>query len=111
MKAKGLFHRVPGAFSNVVTVSALLAIWTPGPSFAQSTFTWNGGGADNNWNTGGNWGGTAPTTPQANLHFAGTTRPINTNNLGSFASGFRIFLDSGASAFTLRGNEIKFFDF
>src|SRR5262245_40259603 len=64
---------------------------------AQGTFTWTGGGANDNWNTGGNWGGTAPTTPQNNLHFAGSTRTLNTNNLGSFASGFRIFLDSGAS--------------
>ena len=24
--------------------------------------TWSGGGADNNWSTGGNWGGTAPTS-------------------------------------------------
>src|SRR5437773_10573336 len=78
---------------------------------AQSSFTWNGGGTDNNWTTAANWGGTAPGSPQAILNFAGSTKTSNTNNFSAGSAGYRILFNSGASSFTLGGNGIKFFDF
>jgi len=92
---------------GVFAAIALSALPLPG----QDTFTWTGAGGDDNWSTAGNWGGSAPDTPQKNLHFAGSTRLTPNNNLSSYGSGFRIFFNSGASSFTLNGNPIKFFDF
>ena len=44
--------------------------------------TWSGGGADNNWSTAANWGGTAPVSADS-LIFAGTQRTTNLNNIAS----------------------------
>jgi autotransporter-associated beta strand protein len=71
-----------------------------------TTATWTGGGADNNWMTANNWGGTAP-VPNLILNFGGTTQTNNNNN---FAAGTQFngmqFL-SGAGAFVLGGNSIN----
>lgn len=75
---------------------------------AQSSHTWTGGGGDNNWSTAANWSGGAPDGNDI-INFAGTTRLNNTNNLT--IAGFRLFFNSGAGAFTLSGNSIRFFDF
>lgn len=46
--------------------------------------TWNGGGADNNWSTGGNWGGTAPTAGDT-VTFNGTsTKNCTVDNIATF---------------------------
>jgi len=95
--------------------SALLAAWlTLGfalPALAQFSETWDGGGGDNNWTTGQNWADdSAPASPQGNLNFAGSTRLTPNNNFAAYSGGFRIFFNSGAGAFTLNGNPIKFFD-
>jgi hypothetical protein len=66
---------------------------------------WNGGGADSNWSTGGNWGGTAPTSPVA-LTFGGTTRLTNTNNMAADTVFGGIQFNSTAGAFVLGGNAI-----
>ncbi|MBV9008708.1 MAG: hypothetical protein JO354_05990 [Verrucomicrobia bacterium] len=80
--------------------------------YAQTSYTWTGGGGNNNWSTGGNWsGGNAPPNPQAILHFAGTTNTNTNNNLGAYGSGFQIYFDSGAGAFTLNGNPINFYNY
>src|SRR5437016_3556592 len=50
-------------------------------------FTWNGGGTDGNWTTGGNWGGIAPGSPQNNLDFAGNTRNVLNFGPASVISG------------------------
>jgi hypothetical protein len=62
----------------LVCVAAVLAVAVPATGEAQTTFTWNGGGADNNWTTAANWGGTAPVADDL-LVFSGATRPSNTN--------------------------------
>jgi fibronectin-binding autotransporter adhesin len=68
-----------------------------------ATGVWNGGGADNNWSTAGNWNG-LPIFPTA-LTFAGSTRLVNTNdNTGITVDG--IAFDSAAGAFVLDGNDI-----
>jgi autotransporter-associated beta strand protein len=68
-----------------------------------SFLTWNGGGGNNNWSTGGDWvGGTAPVTGAGNtqkVDFTGSTRlsPAMNNNYSVNAVKF----DTSASAFTI----------
>ena len=67
--------------------------------------TWNGGGTDNNWSIGDNWGGTAPVAGDA-LFFGGSARPSNNNDLTVGTPIAGLTFNSGASAFTLAGNSI-----
>jgi fibronectin-binding autotransporter adhesin len=94
-----------------LTLIALALALIPLQGLAQSSFTWNGGGGDNLWTTGGNWGGTAPGSPQAFLNFDGSTRTSNSNNFAVGSAGFQIYFKNTASTFTLNGNSINFFDF
>src|SRR5215216_4908151 len=64
--------------------------------------TWTGGGADNNWTTAGNWGGTAPVADDA-LAFAGLLRLTNTNDFSTNVAFSGITFNAGAGAFTLNG--------
>ncbi len=81
------------------------------PSQGQFNETWDGGGGDDNWTNGNNWAdNTAPGSPQGIINFAGATRLTPNNNFGGYASGYRIFFNSGASSFQLNGNPIKFAD-
>ncbi|MGC3958379.1 MAG: sulfatase-like hydrolase/transferase [Verrucomicrobiota bacterium] len=64
--------------------------------------TWNGGGADGNWGTGGNWGGTAPVNND-NLIFTGASQQNNTNNISNLTVGWMQFANGG---FTLNGNTL-----
>lgn len=75
-----------------------------------ATFTWNGGGSDNNWSTGNNWGGTAPSDAQNCLKFSGSTRTSSTNNFTAYAGGWQIIFTNSSSAFTLNGNQVKYYD-
>src|SRR5467141_3168752 len=92
-------------------LASLALAFAPQATLAQSSFTWNGGGGDNFWTTGGNWGGTAPDSPQAFLNFNGSTRTSNSNNFSAASAGFQIYFKNTASAFVLNGNNIAFFDF
>lgn len=68
-------------------------------------FTWNGGGADDNWTTGANWGGVAPGAAQT-LVFSGTNRPTPFNNNTAGWSVFGIRFQEDAGSFALSGNSI-----
>src|ERR1017187_4879482 len=69
---------------------------------------WNGGGTDNNMTTGDNWGGTAPTAGAATqLDFAGSTRTSPYNDFAANSAFGILYLDSGASAFSLSGNALN----
>ncbi len=61
-------HRM--GLRGVVTASALtvgVVALSAGVAFAgPSSFTWSGGGGDNNWSDGANWAGTAP-QPKASV--------------------------------------------
>ncbi|HXI71387.1 MAG TPA: hypothetical protein VNN22_13605, partial [Verrucomicrobiae bacterium] len=50
------------------------------PQVHAAVRTWSGAGADGNWSTAANWGGTAPVNGDL-LVFSGTTRPNNTNDI------------------------------
>jgi autotransporter-associated beta strand protein len=99
---------VTGAGGSVVTATARLTVLLspPGPK------TWNGGGADDNWGTAGNWGGTALNSAGDTAFFDGATRlsPVMDSSydvaaltFNSGASPFSISA-SGGSKLTLSGN-------
>jgi autotransporter-associated beta strand protein len=64
---------------------------------------WNGGGADSNWTTAANWGGTLPTST---LIFDGNTRLTNNNNFAANTIFSGIQFNSTAGAFVLGGNSV-----
>ena len=77
------------------------------PALAE---TWNGGGGDDNWTTGGNWvGGVAPASSNTtDTILAGTTRltpVVDTNNPWVLHS---LTFNSGSGAFSLSGNPLDF---
>ena len=70
-------------------------------------FTWTGGGGDNNWSTGANWGSASGPTANDELNFAGTTRPSSVNNLADGTTFGDIgFLNSTNTNFSLSGSQI-----
>jgi len=96
---------------RIISVLTLGILVAPSVALGQSSYTWNGAGADNNWSTGGNWGGSGPSSPQAYLNFAGTTRTTSNNNFANGSAGFQIYFNSGAGAYTLTGNAINFYNY
>ena len=72
---------------------------------AQAANIWDGGGADDNWNTAANWDDNAVPTFPVGLNFGGTTRLAPNNDLSSLTVNGLTF-DSGAGAFVLGGNAI-----
>jgi len=88
------------------TLALLLAGFAPGRIRAADKI-WDGGGADNNWQTGANWDGNTPPSAGDPLFFGGTTRLNNTNNFtaGTLFNG--ITFNSPAGAFLLGGNQIS----
>ncbi len=83
-----------------VTYDDFSVTWISGPE--PKPRTWTGGGSDNYWSTGGNWGGTTPITGDP-LIFAGSGRPVNTNDLVGYVTPSVSFLDGG---FELYGNPV-----
>ena len=75
-----------------------------GPYVAATARTWTGGGADNNWTTPGNWGGTAPVAGDDLVFPGGAARLSNTNDFAA-ATSFNSITISG-TGYTLAGNAI-----
>ena len=75
-----------------------------GPYVAAASRTWTGGGADNNWTTAANWGGTAPVAGDDLVFPNGAARLSNTNNFAAGTS-FRSITISG-TGYTLSGNSV-----
>ncbi len=80
----------------------LLVILSPFTAQAQ---TWTGGGANDNWTTGANWGGTAPVAGNG-LIFGGTTRLGPVNDFAADTAFAGITFNNTAGAFVLTGNRI-----
>ncbi|MFH0954014.1 MAG: Ig-like domain repeat protein [Verrucomicrobiota bacterium] len=91
-------RRLQAALPSLALVAALLGI-----TAQADTHTWTGGGANNNWTNALNWGGAAPTNGDS-LVFDGNARLITTNNFAANTTFSNITFNSGAGAFTLRGN-------
>ncbi len=73
---------------------------------AAQTVTWNGGGADDNWETSANWTGGLPGSTST-LSFAGTTQTTSNNNNTAGSTFAAINFASGAGAFLLTGNNLS----
>jgi autotransporter-associated beta strand protein len=71
-----------------------------------TTAIWNGGGANNNWSTSGNWGGTA-LPANAPVVFAGTTQLTSNNDSTAGTEYGGITFNSGSGAFIVGGNAIS----
>jgi fibronectin-binding autotransporter adhesin len=72
-----------------------------------ASYTWDGGGADNNWSTSQNW--SADTVPAndgtATVYFGGTTK--TQVNVDTNQSVQQLVFNTGAGAFTLSGGQIS----
>src|SRR5256885_1746156 len=90
-------HWIP--ILSVVSVCLFLSA-----SASAATRTWTGGGADNNWGTAANWGGTFPVAGDDLVFPSGAARLSNTNNIAAGTS-FNSITISG-SGYTLAGNSI-----
>jgi len=82
-------------------------------SLQAATFTWNGAGTDNNWQTDANWnGGSKPSSDgSAALAFSGGTRTAAANNFDADTgfAGINLLNDASSgktAAFTLSGNRV-----
>ena len=89
---------------NRVLLVACVCAFGAAPLFAVNS-TWTGGGADDNWSTADNWGGTAFVAGNA-LVFNGTTRCTNVNDLAADTSIGGITFGSTAGLHALSGNRI-----
>ncbi|MDB6029359.1 MAG: autotransporter-associated beta strand repeat protein [Verrucomicrobiales bacterium] len=87
------FDQAPNT-TGTVYYDAFSVTWNSGPR------TWNGAGANGNWNNATNWGGAIPANGSA-LTFNGTTRPTNTNDLSNLLVPSLKFNNGG---FSLYGN-------
>jgi autotransporter-associated beta strand protein len=70
------------------------------------TYTWDGGGANNNWSTPDNWTLDVAPPAHAELVFAGSIRLTPSNDIAADTPFASIEFASGAGAFTLSGNRI-----
>ena len=99
--SKRLFQFSPTCVATVVSMAITGAV------HAQ---TWTGGGSDDLWGTGANWGGTAPSpSTTTDITFAGSTRLTPQNNYTAFNDFRSIYFATGASSFTINGNAIDLF--
>lgn len=86
---KALPHRFHRFIGLVFLLMAILPL-------EAATWTWDGGGADDNWNTQANWVGDVFTPVGGDdLIFTGTTRQNNNNNIGSVVYFRDITLQNG----------------
>jgi autotransporter-associated beta strand protein len=87
---------IAGNASATVYYDTFSVTWNSGPR------TWNGAGANGNWNNATNWGGAVPGSGSA-LIFNGTTRQTNTNDLIGLTVPWLEFNNDG---FVLSGNAL-----
>lgn len=89
--------------ARIAVLSGLVAAAGLRQIALATDYTWNGGGGDDLWGTGGNWvGGAAPFPSSTNsLIFSGSTRLTPQNNYGDGDDFFNITFDNTAGAFTI----------
>jgi fibronectin-binding autotransporter adhesin len=85
---------------SIPSLAAALSLFAFALPALAAEKTWSGAGADANWATGANWGGTAPVNTDS-LIFSGVTQQDNTNNISNLSVGATTFANGG---FTLNGN-------
>ena len=76
-----------------------------------ATYTWDGGGADNNWSTGANWNpdGSVPVSASnTTVQLDGITRTSPSQDIANpFVLNRLEFLNTGTAAFTLGGSQLQ----
>lgn len=92
------FSRHPMLTAAIATLLSAASVWADN--------NWDGGGADNNWNTAANWGADALPNWANAITFKGTTRLTANNNLTADAVVGGITFDGAAGPFVLSGNSI-----
>ena len=91
----------------LLPLAATTAFLGGGTAEAQ-TFTWDGGGANGNWQSSpGNWVGDTAPSPASALVFAGTTNLSTNNDYAANTEFSGITFATGAGAFTLAGNTLN----
>ena len=98
---------------NRCVVLAAFAVAFPVVSHAQTTWTWDGGGGADFFSHWNNWQGDSfngSGSSSDTLAFAGGTRLTPNNDLAAWADWKSILFNSGASSFTITGNQIDLFD-
>jgi fibronectin-binding autotransporter adhesin len=99
----------------LVAYIVVMVFWSAGRVRGQSSWTWSGSAA--NWNNNSSWStGTndcagSSSRPQGYLNFTGSANTTANNDYSADSGAFQIYFNSGASAFTLTGNQLKFYDY
>ncbi|WP_367874223.1 beta strand repeat-containing protein [Luteolibacter sp. Populi] len=93
-----------GGRAALLAAAASLSVITAASAAIK---TWDGAGADDNWQTGQNWNADAAPLPEDQLVFAGTVRPVPSNNFAAATAFNGISVSGNAAAFTLSGNAIS----
>lgn len=87
---------------------ALAALWLGAQSAFAATRTWSGAGANNNWSTAANWGGTAPLAGDDLVFPDGAARTAtNSNDLAWWTLFNSISLTGPAGGYNIAGNGIS----
>ena len=73
---------------------------------SPSVSRWSGGGANANWSTPANWGGTALAANDY-VEFVASAGISTTNDLAAGTQFGNVTFDAGAGAFTLNGNAVN----
>src|SRR4029077_8491314 len=102
--------------SSVLRFGALLAVLAISRYAEATTYTWTGGGGNDNWSTPGNWSAGVPVgIDTTDLVFGGNTNlgtlatPLNQNIANPFLLNSLTF-SAGGGPFFLGGNAFQFND-
>ncbi len=95
-----------GRLRVIPFVVAAVALTWAGSALAAIA-TWTGAGADANWMTAANWGGTAPSAGDDLVFPGGAARLTNTNNFPSGTNFNTITFNGASGGYTLNGNAIQ----
>ncbi len=99
---RAVIVHLPGSAGTLAAFLVLLACSTQ-----AGTSTWNGAGADANWNTVDNWDMLPAANDDLVFNGAATARPANTNDYPADTPFNSITFNSGDGAFNLNGNRIQ----
>ena len=93
-----------------IALSMLVTIALQPGVVGQTTYQWNGNGANNNWGTGANWTNNSAPTLGSIIRFDGSTRLTPDWNYTDYNNMNQIWFNAGASSFSLNstlGRSIK----
>jgi hypothetical protein len=93
-----------GLLRHSLRLVVLALLVSASPALAVNR-TWTGGGADDNWTTAANWGGTAPSAGD-DLFFPGPTPRLTPNNDFPAGTQFSSITFTGTGGYTITGNAI-----